>query len=212
MVIPELKLPESLEPIEYPESDGKPAAETQAHFNVITMLVTLLTEYFRHVVDVFVAGNLMFYFEKEDPQAGISPDVFVVKGLDKKLRCVYKLWEEGRVPSVAIEITSKGTRLEDKGNKKAVYAAIGVQEYFLFDPLAEYLEPSLQGFRLRGDEYERIVPNNDGSLHSQELGLCLYREGPMLRLYEAATGDKLMTIAELRDELLRMRREQGKGI
>ena len=184
---------EFVEPVEYPESDGKPVAETQAHFHIIVTLVSVLREYFRRMRDVFIAGNLMFYFEEGRPTACISPDVFVVRGLDKKMRRVYKLWEEGRAPSVVFEITSKSTQLEDKGNKRAVYATIGVKEYFLFDPLSEYLKPPLQGFRLLGDEYERIAAATDGSLLSEELGLRLIREDDMLRLIEATTGKKLLT-------------------
>ena len=68
-----------------------------------------------------------------------------------------------------------------------------MQEYFLFDPLSEYLKPPLQGFRLLGDEYERITPAEDGSLLSEELGLRLIKEDDMLRLIEATTGKKLLT-------------------
>jgi hypothetical protein len=72
-----------------------------------------------------------------------------------------------------------------------------VKEYFLFDPLSEYLKPSLQGFRLSGRSYKAIQPSADGSLLSQELGLKLMREGLMLRLMNATTGEKLLTPDEV---------------
>ncbi len=209
VVIPTLPHLTQVEPIEYPESDGKPVAETQAHFHIILTLVSVLREYFRRVRDVFIAGNLMFYFEEGRPTASISPDIFVVRGLDKRMRRVYKLWEEGRAPNVVFEITSKSTLLEDKGNKRAVYATIGVQEYFLFDPLSEYLKPPLQGFRLLGDEYERIAPASDGSLLSEELGLRLVKEGDMLRLIEATTGKKLLTPDEAYEKLAQNEAEEA---
>ncbi|MBD3762800.1 Uma2 family endonuclease, partial [Rhizorhabdus sp.] len=49
-------------------------------------------------------------------------------------RDTYKTWEEGAVPSVVFEITSKTTKNEDIKTKFKVYQEIGVKEYFLFDP------------------------------------------------------------------------------
>jgi len=33
---------------------------------------------------------------------------------------------------------------------------LGVREYFIFDPLGDYLSPPLRGYRLVGDEYIRM--------------------------------------------------------
>lgn len=95
--------------------------------------------------DVYVSGALMLYYEAGNPSAVVSLDVFVVKGMKKGLRRVYKLWEEGRAPCVVIEMTSRSTRLEDQGNKRALYAMRGVRECFMFDPLGEYMQPPLRG-------------------------------------------------------------------
>jgi len=134
--------------IEYPESDGKPVGETDVHRREILHTIETLERHFRDAPDIYVSGNLMFYYEESNPSAVVSPDVFVVKGVRKGLRRTYKLWEEGVAPCVLIEMTSRSTRLEDKGNKRALYALLGVREYFLFDPLGEYLKPPLQGFTL----------------------------------------------------------------
>ena len=134
--------------IEYPESDGKPVGETDVHRREILHTIETLERHFRDAPDIYVSGNLMFYYEEGNPSAVVSPDVFVVKGVRKGLRRTYKLWEEGVAPCVVIEMTSRSTRLEDKGNKRALYALLGVREYFLFDPLGEYLKPPLQGFTL----------------------------------------------------------------
>jgi Uma2 family endonuclease len=207
MVIPVFK---PLEPIEYPESDGKPVAETQVHVNIIFALISVLTQFFRNAIDVYVAGNMMFYFDEGDPSACVAPDVFVVKKLDKNLRRTYKLWEEKQAPSVIFEITSKSTKFADGNRKRELYANLGVQEYFLFDPLSEYLSPSLQGFRLAGGRYEMIRPDAEGALLSQELGLKMLREGVMLRLIEIATSEKLLMHDEIYAELERVRDELAK--
>src|SRR5207248_866842 len=75
-----------------------------------------------------------------------------------------------------------------------------VQEYFLFDPREEYLDPSLQGFRLVEGEYVRIEPA-DGRLPSEVLGLHLERDGVELRFYNPATGQWLQTPQEIREQL-----------
>lgn len=49
---------------------------------------------------------------------------------------------------MVIEVSSRKTRREDLGPKKGTYEMMGVQEYYLFDPLGEYLETPLVGYRL----------------------------------------------------------------
>jgi len=183
--------------LEYPESDGKPMGETDVHRREIAQIIEMLTIYFQSVADVYVSGNLMFYYEQGNPSAVVSPDVFVVKGVPKGLRRTYKLWEERQAPCAVFEISSRATRLEDKGNKRALYAMLGVREYFLFDPLAEYLKPPLQGFRLVGEEYVPIDQADDDALISQELGLRLSSAGSELRLINIASDQPLLRPAEL---------------
>ncbi len=183
--------------IEYPESDGKPLGETDTHRREILAIIAMLEHYFAAAADVYVSGNLMFYYEQGNPSAVISPDVFVVKGVPNHERRTYKLWEERRPPVVVFEMTSRSTRLEDKGNKRALYAMLGVREYFMFDPLQEYLKPPLQGFRLLGEEYSAIDQAKDGSLISQELGLRLFRENTFLHLIDIATDQPLLRYSEL---------------
>ncbi len=187
--------------IEYPESDGKPVGETDAHRREILHIVETLDRHFRDVPDIYVSGNLMFYYEEGNPLAVVSPDVFVVKGVRKGLRRTYKLWEEGAAPCVVLEMTSRSTRLEDKGNKRALYAMLGVREYFLFDPLGEYLKPPLQGFTLVDGEYAALPFEADGGIISHELGLKLYRDDTMLRLIDLATGQEVVRTEHLSDAL-----------
>jgi len=183
--------------IEYPESDGKPLGETDAHRREILAIIAMLEHHFAAASNVYVSGNLMFYYEKGNPSAVVSPDVFVVKGVPNHERRTYKLWEERKPPAIVFEITSRSTRLEDKGNKRALYAMLGVREYFMFDPLEEYLKPPFQGFKLEGDEFIAMAPDADGALVSNELGLRIYRDGAYLRLIDLASGQQLLRPAQL---------------
>lgn len=164
--------------IEYPSSDGKPMAETDVHRNLMIRAIETVDGWFADRPDVYVTGNLMVYYQEGDPRLCRSPDLMVVVGVPKGDREVYKVWEEGgRFPSFALEITSKSTRDEDLDEKFRVYRDVWkVREYVLFDPLEEYLDPSLQGFRLAGKKY-RPIPPRRGQLASEVLGLKLDREG-----------------------------------
>src|SRR5688572_9261504 len=114
-------------PIHYPESDGKPMGETDVHIDALIYLREALRDLFRDDPQVYVAGNMLLYYEDGNPSACVAPDVFVVQGVAKHERRIYKLWEEGQSPAVVFEITSRGSRLEDLGTKRALYAMLGVR-------------------------------------------------------------------------------------
>ena len=181
-------------PIYYPESDGKPMAETDAHYRQMTDLRFALEAHFHDAPDVYVGANMLLYYVEGDPHQVVAPDVFVVRGVPKGDRRIYKVWEEGKAPDVVFELTSASTRMADLGPKKGTYEVLGVQEYFLFDPLKEYLEPPLQGYRLekRGYRWMEGTP-----LTSEVLGLELRVEEGWLRLYERESGQRLPTPAEV---------------
>ena len=211
--------------VEYPDSDGQPMAETDIHRDEMLDLIKALQRRYQDVPDVYVSGNLFLYYVQGDPRAVVAPDVFLVKGVEKKRRRTYKLWEEGRPPSLVIELTSDSTQDEDLSRKKLCYERLGVEEYFLHDPYQDYLDPSLQGFRLVNGRYRRIAAEADGSLRSLTTGLLLRTEGKRLRLVDAATGEPLPWIEErdaeilqeraarraLEEELERLRRELKRG-
>jgi hypothetical protein len=98
------------------------------------------------------------------------------------------------------EITSQSTRREDEVFKPKTYANIGVKEYFLYDPTADYLSPPLIGYRFEGEERGRIVANASGALESRELGITLRLERNELVLADALTSEHLLTEAEAADE------------
>lgn len=185
--------------IHYPESDGRPMGETELHAQVLENLRFALVRRYADVPDVYVWGNLFFYYREGDPKACVCPDVFLIKGAGKRTdnrRRTYKLWEEdGRVPSLVIELTSESTRDEDV-EKKKLYERLGVEEYFLFDPFGEYARPRLQGFRLEGGRYQPLVQRVDGALESRTSGLILKPEGRQLRLVDKETGQVLLWAEE----------------
>ncbi len=170
----------------YPESDGQPVAETDVHRTLMFELIGMLQAFFRADPHVYISGNLFVYYQEGDPRQVVAPDVFVVQGVRNQPRRIYKLWEEGVVPAVVFELTSRSTRREDLRSKYDLYERLGVREYFLFDPLGEYLRPPCQGYRLQQGRYRPLAPAEDGSLGSAALGLALHGRGTQLRLYDPA--------------------------
>lgn len=182
----------------YPTSDGRPMAETDWHRDLMMALIKTLEAFYLNEPTVYVSGNLLVFYKEGDGRKHLSPDVFVVKGVPKRQRPNYLIWEEGKPPEVVIELTSRSTRAEDLDHKFTLYRdTLRVREYFLFDPLGEYLDPPLQGHRLRAGQYVSIRPVND-RLPSQVLGLHLERSGGDLRLHDPTTGAWLPTPEEAR--------------
>jgi Uma2 family endonuclease len=182
--------------IDYPTSDGKPIAETEIHRDDMMDLIQTLQEYFAEEPMVCVSGNMLTFYEEGNRRKHIAPDVFVVRGIPKKQRENYLIWEEGKAPDMVIEITSKSTKREDQQKKWELYRdVLRVPEYFLFDPFEEYMKPSLQGFRLVNDEYVPIKLS-DGRLPSEVVRLNLERDGQELRLYDPERRVRLMKPAE----------------
>lgn len=187
--------------VEYPYSDGQPMAESDLHRDEMVDLIKALQRRYQANPDVYIAGNLFLYYRKGDPRSVVAPDVFLVRGVPNHQRKTYKLWEEGRVPSLVIEVTSDTTRDEDLDKKKNIYEGLGVEEYFLHDPEGDYLRPRLQGYRIVNGLYRAIRPNPDGTLDSRTTGLTLQIEGKNLRLIDTVTGERLPWVDEIRDQL-----------
>jgi Uma2 family endonuclease len=173
-------------------------AETDDHRELMGALIQVLAVFFALDPLVYVSGNLLLFYERGNRRRHVSPDVFVVKGVPKRRRPNYLIWEEGRGPAFVIELTSSSTKDEDLEDKYRLYQdVLCVPEYFLFDPHGDYLNPPLRGYRLEQGQYVAIEAV-DGRLPSAVLGLHLERHGGELRLYNPVTRHWLLTSEERR--------------
>ena len=169
-------------------------AETDTHRRYMLDLIDALEEHYRDDKWTYVTGNIFVYYPDETGKLQpVSPDIFVVHGVEKKDRRIYNIKVEGKVPEVVLELTSTSTKMEDLGNKKFLYASLGVKEYFLFDPLSETMHPMLRGFRLEDGDYMPIVGTR---LYSEVMGLELRLDEGKLRLYDPKTSAYLLTREE----------------
>ena len=210
------------ETIDYPDSDGLPMAESESQFWPILYVGAALDRYYQARDDVYVVGNLLLYYQEGDPGKSVSPDLMVVLGAPKHIRSSYRLWEEPKAPDFVLEIASESTHRIDRGEKRDLYAGMGVSEYWQYDPVGDYLEPPLLGFRLVEGRYLPISATaQEGgmlALRSEVLGLELHltpgapvREA--LHFYDPLRGEYLRTYreAEARLEQAEDRLEHTEG-
>ncbi|WP_138497714.1 Uma2 family endonuclease [Nostoc sp. PA-18-2419] len=189
-------LPISVESeIFYPSADGQPVAETYDHLYALLTTLEVLKQYLADR-QATVLANQFLYYAQGFPKLRVAPDVMVIFDVAPGGRDNYKIWEEGQVPTVIFEMTSFGTKGHDEIFKKTLYEQLGVKEYWLFDPKAEWIEQKLRGYRLRGEIYEYI---EDG--RSEPLQLRLAIEGKLIAFYQEHTGKKLLIADELVEAL-----------
>ncbi|MBF2026627.1 MAG: Uma2 family endonuclease [Oscillatoriales cyanobacterium C42_A2020_001] len=175
----------------YPSSDGKPLAETSVHVDAIINAVVALRQYLAGQSAIVLADQFLYYAQGY-PRLRVAPDVMVIVNVPPGPRDNYKTWEEGEVPVVIFEMTSKATKDEDQTYKKILYEQLGVQEYWQFDPKGEWIPEKLKGYRLRNEFYEAI---EDG--RSAPLKLRLAVENQLIGFYREDTGEKILAPDDL---------------
>ena len=188
--------------IEYPSSDGEPMAETDYQYTAMTETIAAMRQWFKDRPDVYIAGDMLMYYRRNDNATRVAPDVFAVIGASgNHRRRSWLVWREGKAPDFVMEMASEATWRRDVTEKRDIYANMGVTEYWRFDPIGEYFTPELAGERLVDGEYQEIpLATDDAGIlwgHSTVLGLdiCML-PGLELRLYDPESGEWLRTHGE----------------
>ena len=189
----------------YPETDGMPLADGDYQFEHFMEILFLLRSFFRDRPDVAVKGNTIIYYVEGNPHLWVSPDCYVAFGVDLALLLEnnnYRVWEMGKVPDFVLEIGSPSTASNDTGDKRDLYARLGIGEYWRFDPSGgdHYGEP-LAGETLVDGEYRLLDMREDADGgtwgYSPTLGLEFHWTERSLRLYDPVGRRWLQTSAEL---------------
>lgn len=198
-------------PVEYPESDGLPMAETDEHADELRTAIDTLRDHLSQ--PVYVAGNNFLYWVEGDSTFKVSPDCYVVRGLTPQKRRVFRTWVEGAKPAFVLELTSDGTRRNDMGDKMSIYRDdLQVPEYFLFDLTRDWILEGLRGYRLVGRDYAPIEPGVDGRLMSESLGLELAPVGRELRFFRPGARESLpRRLEQVQQERARTEQERARA-
>lgn len=203
----------------HPSEDGLPMAWDQFQCRAMVDCEYPLRHHFVQRMDVLVAIDLRVYYSEGPPPKDVVPNLFVAVGVPSYVREIYRIAEEGKAPDWVLEVASKPTYRRNVGEKKDLYEALGVGEYFVYDPQGGMHDPRLQGWVLRGGRYKELAdlqrPGAHRALRSKALGLELWFDGRALRLWNPATRHYLRTIAESRQradkEEARARREKARA-
>ena len=198
--------------IVYPETDGMPLPDGEYQAPLYIRAVGTLRTFFRGVPGVNVNGDTFIYYVEGNPRRFVSPDCYVVFGLtDAALESLalegnntYLLWEVGKPPDFILEIGSRSTAGDDLGDKRDLYAELGVGEYWRYDGTGGdfYGEP-LVGERLVNGEYRRLEMRSESGGrvwgHSEALNLDLWWVGGELRFWDPVAERWLLSHEEEHD-------------
>jgi Uma2 family endonuclease len=198
------------------EVEGAELTQSRIHHAIILRLM-LVIEWIFNGKNVGVTGNINLYQTDNPNETSKSPDIAVVEGLETDPGNLedtpsYYVGEDGPPPMVVFEIACKETWRQDLEEKPAKYEAMGVREYFVFDPNKRSFWTGqwrkynrLIGWRKNkgSGQYELIEKAADGRLWSEELASWLVIEGNNLQLY-TPDGQLRLTEAEAKTQLVEM--------
>ncbi len=149
--------------------------------------------------DVFLDHETYICYDPSNLNLRVAPDVYLAFGVDARAirpRKLYLPWEVGKPPDFALEVASESTGAADVNRKPGIYAAIGVPEYWRFDPTGgQYHDAPLAGGLLVGGAYRPVDLTNepDGILkgYSPLLEISLAWDEGWPRIYDPAAGTYL---------------------
>lgn len=177
----------------YPFSDAKPMSEGDYHGDVLDYVKGALRARFDGH-EVYASTDKFLFLEEGNRRAAVVPDVLVAFGPPSGPRQSYKHWEEGKAPDFVLEVLSADNWRNDIERKPALYADLGVREYWTFDPRRVRTDggAALEGWRLgRSGTQTPIAPSPSGECRSDVLGLDVFASGRLLRFRDPATGEIL---------------------
>ena len=191
-----------------PYEDDEPLAESDYQLEPLDYAYNGLSTWFEDREDVAVQADMFVHYlvvgEDGRERRMLAPDVFVIFGVPKRQRFSYVVWDEGKPPDFVLEILSGSTWRRDTVDKKAIYEAMGVDEYWLLDPVGPFLTPPLIGYRLTNGSYVRIdaLPGTTATYMSDVLGLELRIDDAWrFRIRDPISGFEMRSHGELQHEL-----------
>ena len=194
-------IPEEDPNVFYPDSDDEPMAESDLQRRALIDISESLIQHYDDRPDVYVSADIFVYYEMNNPNRNVAPDVLVTFGVEDRERLSYFVWREGKAPDFVLEIASPNTWRRDATVKRDIYAAMGVTEYWRFDPnRGQIARRVLVGERLNeSGEYEPItVSEEEGALtaYSPVLRLDFYVWDRSLRMYDPLSQTWLRNFRE----------------
>lgn len=189
---------------------GDHVTQNSWHNAIVVTIYEMLAWRYESRPDVLVTGDLKMNWGIPG-LSNPSPDVAVIPGVRDKVRMrrSFKVRQEGTRPAFVLEVVSDEPEHQsaDHHRKVEIYERAGILEYLILDPPASADEECrLSGFRLNSaGRYEPVSPDAQGRLLSTTTGLLFAASGRTVQLFDATTGERLLTSSEARAQLERLR-------
>jgi hypothetical protein len=151
--------------------------------------------------DWYVASMLPILYTLPDSKRKkvLAPDTFVAIAPDHP-RQSFDIAVEGGFPPFVLEVVSPASIERDQDDKHRAYAFLGAQEYALFTPRPGTAS-TLAGYRRdAAGAFVTWLPDDQGRLWSEFLGLFLVVQGRSLRA-QLPDGRFLLTLNQATDAL-----------
>jgi Uma2 family endonuclease len=193
-----VQIPLTAEEALHPQ-EGYIMPENTKHAALIDSINEMLQARYANEPETVVFRDLIIEWDVPGLK-GHCPDVMViphVKDREKK-RGKFFVKQEGTRPIFALEVVSESSKDFDRVKKVDQYARAGIQEYVYIDswPEGKNVFWEIAGFRLTGDHYLPILPDEERSLYCETLGLRIGIKAGKVWMQDYATGEDLMTNVE----------------
>lgn len=187
------------DPTVYRVEDDVGEHEIQTY--ILELLRPLIERYLaERDVRAHVGSDQYIYWVKHDPSQCVAPDIYVLPGVSQELAIdVWKVWERGVVPSLAIEVVCSHPR-KDYEQAPQRHAELGVRELVVFDPFPGKDRRKFHVYRRVRRGFRMIEATDADRVRSRELGCYLRAVGDghaiRLRLATGARGEEIFPTAE----------------
>jgi Uma2 family endonuclease len=200
-------IPLTLEDVLHPQEEDH-IVHSDLHQILCTYLHSVLRALLQHIAGAVVLYDVRVAWDVPGLKP-LGPDIVVIFGV-REMRnwSTFDAAEEGVRPSVIIEVTSPEYRYQDTEVKVPLYEQAQVLYYIIVDTGTRLNDFSLRvfGYHLTADGYRELLPDVQGRLWIEPLGLWIgieVQEGQRaLWLYDAAgdrIGDYAAVAAQLAD-------------
>ena len=189
----------------------EPPEDAMQQEQTILEVMSVLQARYDNVPGALWCSQSNVIYDSAVPGSVLAPDGCVVFGLEtdakaiKRARRSYRIDEWGATPAFVLEVGSPSTAPRDLGEKRAIYARIGVQEYWRLDRYGESYPEPLTGERLVDGEYVpfelHTEPNGDVWSRSEVLDVDFFcrvdDEGEALFfLRDSVTGEWMNSLGD----------------
>ncbi len=179
----------------YPESDGLPMAENDAHRDLIFLMIELLRTAFPQS---YVSGDIFVYYKEGVPSKKLSPDVLLCSKGKPGAKGSFKTWEEPPIDLV-IEMSSDKSNTKKKDyvrNKRLFAEQLKIPYYVIYNLDQEKLD----AFVLLRGQYKELLSDQADRYYLPLLKIYIAKQEPHILRILNGRGLPYLTNAEKADK------------